>query len=270
MRSSGQEETQIKFRKALKNLRNGVSTEEDWNLFLTRQPQRNGMSYEHSTRLSFSNEAVKEHNSKMLDRLEAPIAAIKSRNTPASASKLSSEDFGLENEIFLAQGAKVMLTRNLWPDVALCNGSLGVKQNIVFQRNQFPPALPIAVIVKFDKYTGPSFFNDIDNCVPIVPLIASTSENSTVQERVQIPLKLAWSLTIHKSQGLTLDSVVVDLGKKESMDGLTYVALSRVKNLKDMFIEPFPFDRISKIGNSKAFCCRMKEENRLNELAKRS
>ena len=84
---------------------------------------------------------------------------------------------------------------------------------------------------------------------------------------MQIPLKLAWSITIHKSQGLTLDKVVVDIGKKENMDGLTYVALSRVKRLNDMIIEPFPFERISKLRENKSFKYRVREEQRLDELA---
>jgi len=54
-------------------------------------------------------------------------------------------------------------------------------------------------------------------------------EQGINHERIQIPLKLAWSITIHKSQGLTLDKVIVDIGKKECFDGLTYVALSRVR-----------------------------------------
>ena len=53
--------------------------------------------------------------------------------------------------------------------------------------------------------------------------------------------------------GITLDKVVVDLGKKESMDGLTYVALSRMKKLNDMVIESFPFERINKLSDGKRF-----------------
>ncbi|XP_066914869.1 uncharacterized protein [Clytia hemisphaerica] len=270
MRSAGEDESQKKFRKALKNLRNGKSTMEDWNFFLTRQPEKNHVDYNKCIRLSFANEVVREHNGKMLDSLQSPIAVIKAKNTPPSASKSSSEEFGLANEVFLAKGAKVMLTRNLWSDVGLCNGSLGIVKDIIFQRNHLPPALPIAVIVKFDRYTGPSFFDDEDNCVPIVPIIETSSEDNVQKERMQIPLKLAWSITIHKSQGLTLDKVVVDLGKKESMDGLTYVALSRVKKLNDMVIESFPFERINKLSDGKRFKFRVREESRLEELAARN
>ena len=83
-------------------------------------------------------------------------------------------------------------------------------------------------------------------------------------------MKLAWSITIHKSQGLTLDKVVVDLGKKESMDGLTYVALSREKKLTDMVIESFSFERIYKLSDEKRFKFRVREESRLEELASRN
>ena len=157
MRSAGEEDSQKRFREVLKNLRNGCSTQEDWEILLSRQPQKHSIDYHNSIRLTFANEAVREHNARMLDSLESPIAVIKAKNTPPSTSKMSSEEFGLQNEIFLSKGSKVMLTRNLWSDVGLCNGSLGVVKDIIFQRDQLPPALPIAVIVKFDKYIGPSF-----------------------------------------------------------------------------------------------------------------
>ena len=125
------------------------------------------------------------------------------------------------------------------------------------------------MIVKFNKYIGPSFFDDDENCVPIVPLVETiTGDNNIQKERMQIPLKLAWSITIHKSQGLTLDKVVVDIGKKENMDGLTYVALSRVKRLSDMIVEPFPFERIKRLSENKSFKYRVREEQRLDDLAR--
>ena len=52
--------------------------------------------------------------------------------------------------------------------------------------------------------------------------------------RKQFPLSLAYTVTIHKSQGLTLPLAVIDIGSKEFSSGLTYVALSRVKNLNDI------------------------------------
>ncbi|KAF8223144.1 hypothetical protein L208DRAFT_1318592, partial [Tricholoma matsutake] len=50
----------------------------------------------------------------------------------------------------------------------------------------------------------------------------------------------AWAITIHKSQGLTLEDVVIDLGPKDFSSGLSFVAISHVKKLKGLaFHVPF-------------------------------
>jgi len=166
----------------------GESTIEDWNLFLKRQPEEFNLECLNVMKLSFSNQTVAEHNTNMSDSLGLPIAEIKSKINPRTASKLSSEQFGgLENQIYLAKGAKVMLSRNLWSDVGLCNGSLCTVKDIIFQDNQLPPSLPIAIVVKFDKYTGPSFCEDDEKCVPIVPIASTSLEQGINHERIQIP-----------------------------------------------------------------------------------
>ena len=86
-------------------------------------------------------------------------------------------------------------------------------------------------------------------------------------ERQQFPLKLAWVITIHKSQGLTMSKIKIDLEKNEPVPGLAYVALSRVKKLDNVLSEPVTLERLHSIRKSSTFTYRIKEEARLEQLA---
>ena len=106
----------------------------------------------------------------------------------------------------------------------------------------------IAVTVKFDSYSGPTL---PDGTVPISPLRRTWFSTTKPCSRLQIPLKLAWAVTIHKSQGLTLDKAVIDIGKKEFSTGLTFVACSRVRQLTNLlFVPPFSFQRVANLSKS--------------------
>ena len=85
--------------------------------------------------------------------------------------------------------------------------------------------------------------------------------------RLQLPLKLAWAVTIHKAQGLTLDNVVIDVGTKEFSSGLTYVACSRVRRLSDLLFDPpFPYQHLANLGRSQRLQERLNEDARLQQL----
>ena len=70
--------------------------------------------------------------------------------------------------------------------------------------------------------------------------------------RQQVPLRLRYAMTIHKSQEQTLTKAVVDLGKGEIVAGCIFVATSRVRSIHDNIVfEPMTFDRLKAIGRSK-------------------
>ena len=124
---------------------------------MTRQPSNvaNLSDFQNATWLFYSNDQVAYYNHEQLTKLEHPIANINARHSSEVAKKISPDDLsGLEPILFLAKGARVMLTMNSWPSVGLCNGATGTVVDIIFQSNHEPPDLPVAVIVEFENYTG--------------------------------------------------------------------------------------------------------------------
>jgi hypothetical protein len=78
---------------------------------------------------------------------------------------------------------------------------------------------------------------------------------------------MAWAITIHKSQGLTLNKATIDIGRRERQ-GLTFTTILRVKNLNNLRIDPpFPFERYSKMKYNTYTTTRKKEEARLQLLS---
>ena len=267
MRQAGQDPSQVLFREILLRLRNGEVTEDDWKHLMTRTPAQVSDTSPFDTALHLfpTVEAVVEHNVSKLHTCGQPIATIKAVHSGPNASKGSSDDAGgLEPTVCLAKGARVMLSSNLWVDMGLVNGAMGTVRTICYKDGQAPPSLPVAVTVLFDQYSGPTLS---DGTVPIIPLRRSWSSSGSSCSRLQLPLKLAWAVTIHKSQGLTLDKAVLDIGKKEFCAGLTFVAISRVRCLTDvLFSPPFTYQRLNNLSKSKRMVERKQEEQHLLSL----
>ena len=144
-----------------------------------------------------------------------------------------------------------------------CLGAMGTVAAICY-RSGGPPDLPVAVMVHFDTYSGPTLR---DGTVPITPIRRTWSTSAGQCSLLQLPLKLAWSVTIHKSQGLTLDKVVINVGKREFSSGLTFVACSRVHRLQDLlFNPPFPYQRLAHLSHNQRLLERQQEDHRLLSL----
>ncbi|CAB3988330.1 ATP-dependent DNA helicase PIF1 [Paramuricea clavata] len=170
----------------LSRLQSGEVSVDDWKLLLTCQPNvaSNVDYFLGATRLYYSNEEVAKYNYDHLLKLHAPIAEVHARHSSQDAKHVSAQDMlGLHPVVLTCRGARVMLTMNLWSMVGLYNGSTGTVVDIIFAESRNSPDLPVAVLVKFDNYCGPSFSN-MPFCVPIPPVTA-TKEKHPAEEITQ-------------------------------------------------------------------------------------
>jgi ATP-dependent DNA helicase PIF1 len=127
----------------------------------------------------------------------------------------------IPDSVSLCVGAQVMLTVNLNVEQKLVNGSRGI---IVDFCELYDERLPVVQFVD-KKVTVELYKYTIGNI-----------KNVSIVKVLQIPLQLAYALTIHKSMGSTLDCAHIDFqGVFEY--GQAYVALSRIKSLKNLYVK---------------------------------
>ena len=121
----------------------------------------------------------------------------------------------INEEILLCKNAQVILSVNLDVENGLVNGSRGIIK-------EFQNGLPLV-----------QFKNGIKMLISYYTYTFENDEITFTYE--QIPLIHGWAITIHKSQGMTLDSVETDLSNLFDY-GQGYVTLSRVRSLKDLYL----------------------------------
>lgn len=129
-----------------------------------------------------------------------------------------------EDTLELKSGAQVMFLRND-PDGRWVNGTIGTVSRIKGtvwvevdgEEHEVDPTIWERYRYRYDAET-------------------KTLTKEVVAEFEQFPLRLAWAITIHKSQGQTYDKAIVDLGSRSFTPGQTYVALSRVRSLDGLFM----------------------------------
>lgn len=118
---------------------------------------------------------------------------------------------------------------------------LVLKQNalVMFVRNNYEKGYvngTIGKVVGFDKNGDPEVELLSGGKVTVTPSSWTVMEdNKIIAQLTQIPLRLAWAITIHKSQGMTLDAAEIDLSKS-FVPGMGYVALSRVRSLSGVYL----------------------------------
>ena len=268
MRQQGDE--QKKFREVLNNLSTGQFTPDDWHFLENRNlmdtskinvSERNEF-FNDATMLCAYNKDLVQYNINRIKGLGNPIAIIKSRNIDASvASVLATKAHGLPSQIMLAKDCKVILTTNLWKEAGLTNGAKGIVKYIVYEPSFKPPDLPSMVIVQFPQYIGPSYLNDCNNCVPIVPMKKDWFTGKKLCWRRMLPLKPAYGTTIHSSQGQSLDRVIINIGDIEFSNGLTYTAISRCKTVEMLSFKPMKsYNRFKKIFQQNIFKDRREQD----------
>lgn len=132
----------------------------------------------------------------------------------------------------LKVGAQVMMIKNTYQKEGIINGSLGIIRDFSPRKN-YP-------VVEFSN-------KKILTIAPEEWLIERFDEEKKIivtdARTNQVPLILAWAMTIHKSQGLTLDKISCDLSDAFS-PGQVYVALSRARSLEGVFIKSINFEKI--------------------------
>jgi len=179
------------------------------------------------TRLYCTNKDVDEENKQRLDALPDEFVVLEAQDAwkvsptkTASTNVIkSSIDKTVPATIELKMGAQVILTRNFLHHFGLYNGSRGI-------------------VVGFDEFNrNPIVTFDTGRVVTIEPVDfeQKSVNNDGVLIRRQIPLKLAWAMTVHKSQGCTLSRA--ELMLSNAFDhGQVYVALSRVSSLEGLWL----------------------------------
>src|SRR5882757_5019911 len=105
-----------------------------------------------------------------------------------------------------------MLTDNIWVENGLVNGSMGTGRDIIWNEGQDPiKDMPTAIMVEVDD--GPKFPGT--NYIPIFPVTRRFAYKKRDCSHMNFPLRLAYTITVHKAQGLALKQVVLNLERKD-------------------------------------------------------
>ena len=188
----------------------------------------------YSKRKAVANFNLKKEEELRKNKAESSLFIAEYTYTPGMSEsfkdfmkKFIDSNFQIEDELRLYVGSQVMVTAN-FQDMKLYNGSRGVVIGFTDDETKFPIVRFLdgrEIMIEKHEFKHES---DKKNCII----------------KKQVPLKIAWAITIHKSQGMSLDYVSTNIGKSIFEYGQVYVVLSRVRNLDGLSIKEIDFNRI--------------------------
>lgn len=201
-----------RFLELLNTIRAGSAGDEVGKILMERH-LKNVEGFPKPTRLRTHNADANAINEFELQKIDAPEHKYQmvSRGDPELVAELKDACLAPE-ELVLKKGAVVMFVKNNF-DKGYVNGTLGT-------------------VVDFDKDTDYPIIEIKDSRVLAEPEQWSIEDDDdqVLAAIMQVPLRLAWAITVHKSQGMSLDCAEIDLSKA-FLEGMGYVALSRVRTL---------------------------------------
>lgn len=167
--------------------------------------------------LATTNAKVAQINAARLAEIAGPAYTSRAQ----ISGSFSKGAYPAEELLQLKVGAQVMFVRND-PDGRWVNGTIGTVSRLtggVHVRVAGDPREHLVYPAKWDRY---AYSYDA---------ASGSLEKNIAASFTQIPLRLAWAVTVHKSQGHTYDEATVDIGVRAFSAGQTYVALSRLRSL---------------------------------------
>jgi len=204
------------FINVLNRIRNGISHGND--VEMLNQRYQESVKTDEVITLTTHNRKADAINVKELDRLSGKKVKMKAKVT----GKFSESAYPTKAELILKKGAQVMFVKN-HSDGLYYNGKLGTIESIDSDK--------IKVHLIEDDFSIDVVEEQWKNTKYTVDAETKNIEQEEVGTFQQYPFRLAWAITVHKSQGLTFEDVILDL-ENTFAPGQLYVALSRCRSLE--------------------------------------
>jgi ATP-dependent exoDNAse (exonuclease V) alpha subunit len=208
----------------LNSIRNNQATQNEIQQINQRyQPQFDAKLEDYYITLATTNKIAAEINAAQLEKLATKMCTFQGKIT----GKFDKSSLPTDLDLTLKSGAQVMFVKND-SDGRWVNGTIGKIKSIKKDKIEIEMPNKITYTIKPVKWEIPNYTFDAKNKVVTTEVIGSFT---------QYPLKLAWAITIHKSQGKQFDKVIIDLGWGTFAHGQLYVALSRCKTMEGLILK---------------------------------